>query len=245
MSICVAFPVETNDISALKVEIDEILKLNPNFIEFRLDYLKEFHLISDAFLKELLGCLNKRVPAIFTLRDPEEGGKMEIDDDQRWRGIEKMINAHPDYIDLEMISDNESLKNAINNAIIQKVNIIFSFHDFESTPLLEDIYRIFDIFKDKVEHLYVWDSKIVEKSVIKMVFVAKDIEDNVIPMKFCKELSSNNQKVISFCMGELGIMSRVSCLKAGSFLTFASYKEKTAPGQLHINSIRDLLDSIS
>ena len=100
------------------------------------------------------------------------------------------------------------------------------------------------MFKVKVEHLYVWDSKIVEKSVLKMVFFAKDIEDNIIAMRLCKELSSNNQKVISFCMGELGIMSRVSCIKAGSFLTFASYKETTAAGQLHINSIRDLLDTI-
>ncbi len=40
-------------------------------------------------------------------------------------------------------------------------------------------------------------------------------------------------------MGELGIFSRIMCTLAGSFLTYASFEEKTAPGQLNIKKMRE------
>ena len=45
-------------------------------------------------------------------------------------------------------------------------------------------------------------------------------------------------------MGELGIFSRIVCPLAGSFLTYASFEEKTAPGQLNIKKMREIYNLI-
>jgi len=41
-------------------------------------------------------------------------------------------------------------------------------------------------------------------------------------------------------MGELGIFSRIACVLTGSFLTYASLEEKTAPGQINIDEMREI-----
>ncbi|MFX1589330.1 MAG: type I 3-dehydroquinate dehydratase, partial [Promethearchaeota archaeon] len=74
----------------------------------------------------------------------------------------------------------------------------------------------------------------------KLIFTAQKFEDNLIPLKLCKELSHSNQKIISFCMGSLGIFSRLMCVLTGSFLTYASLEEKTASGQLNIRKMREI-----
>jgi 3-dehydroquinate dehydratase type I len=66
-------------------------------------------------------------------------------------------------------------------------------------------------------------------------------------MKICRDLLEKNKykNVISFCMGELGIFSRIMCVIAGSFLTYASLEERTAPGQINIKNMRDFLQILS
>jgi len=46
-------------------------------------------------------------------------------------------------------------------------------------------------------------------------------------------------------MGELGIFSRIMCPIVGSFLTYAFFEEKTAPGQINITKMREIYDLIS
>ena len=41
-------------------------------------------------------------------------------------------------------------------------------------------------------------------------------------------------------MGELGIFSRITCVKFGSLLTYGSLEDKTAPGQINIEKIREI-----
>jgi len=243
MKICVAFPIETNEISSLKKEIDEILELRPDFIEFRLDYIKDADLLTGDFLKELLGCLEEKIPAIFTFRNSKEGGQMTIEDKKRWEIINRTIDARPEFVDIEMKNEDEPLKDAIHNAIEKKVNLIFSYHDFDKTPDYIIAKEIIQKFEEKIQNLKIDDKEIMEKSIVKLIFYAKKLEDNSIPMRLCKFFSSQNQKIISFCMGDLGVMSRIYCVKAGSHFTFGSYKEKTAPGQIQIKYLRDILES--
>ena len=87
----------------------------------------------------------------------------------------------------------------------------------------------------------------IKESIFKMIFTAQKFEDNLIPMKICRDLLERNKckSVISFCMGELGIFSRIMCVIAGSFLTYASLEERTAPGQINIRNMREILQTVS
>jgi 3-dehydroquinate dehydratase type I len=41
-------------------------------------------------------------------------------------------------------------------------------------------------------------------------------------------------------MGEVGLLSRILCVKFGSLWTYGSLDEKTAPGQIKIEKIREI-----
>ncbi len=43
-------------------------------------------------------------------------------------------------------------------------------------------------------------------------------------------------------MGELGLFSRIMCVLTGSFLTYVYLEEKTAPGQITIDKMKEILD---
>ena len=45
-------------------------------------------------------------------------------------------------------------------------------------------------------------------------------------------------------MGTLGFFSRIMCVIKGSFLTYASLEEKTAPGQINIEKMKEIYDLI-
>jgi 3-dehydroquinate dehydratase type I len=75
-----------------------------------------------------------------------------------------------------------------------------------------------------------------------MIFTAQTFEDNLIPLQLCKEITKKNLNIISFCMGTLGIFSRILCVLNGSFLTYGSLVGETAPGQIDINTIRKTLN---
>ena len=87
----------------------------------------------------------------------------------------------------------------------------------------------------------------IKEIIFKVIFTAQKFEDNLIPMKICRDLLEKikYKSVISFCMGELGIFSRVLSVKVGSFLTYASLDEKTAPGQINIKKIREIHELLS
>ena len=77
-------------------------------------------------------------------------------------------------------------------------------------------------------------------NIYKAKFTRLTFEDNIIPLRLCKEFSNSTQRLISFCMGSIGIFSRIMCVTVGSFLTYASLEEKTAPPQINIDKMRDI-----
>ncbi|MHA2182694.1 MAG: type I 3-dehydroquinate dehydratase [Promethearchaeota archaeon] len=46
-------------------------------------------------------------------------------------------------------------------------------------------------------------------------------------------------------MGEVGLLSRIFCNFSNSFLTYGSYLEKTASGQISITKIREILNLLN
>ena len=73
-----------------------------------------------------------------------------------------------------------------------------------------------------------------------MIFTAEKFIDNLVPLNLCANLHNSDFKIISFCMGTIGALSRVFCTKFGSFLTYSSLEKETAPGQLKIEKIRKI-----
>ncbi|MFW9940215.1 MAG: type I 3-dehydroquinate dehydratase [Candidatus Thorarchaeota archaeon] len=241
-NICVPIKVKSADILELKSIISEVLRSNPNLIELRYDYIYDVQSITQEFATKLLANFHPKIPIIFTFRSQEEGGQRKIDEKIRFKILKTLIFSHPNYLDIEMNTEKRMLGELIDLAIKNDVNLIFSYHNFDKTPAYEVISDQINNFVSRLREDYELDSQFTQKIILKMIFTAQSFEDNLIPLQLCKESTKRNMNIISFCMGTLGIFSRILCVLNGSFLTYGSLVGETAPGQVDINTIKEILN---
>ncbi len=241
-NICVAIPIKSGKVKENEDLIKRVLETKPDLIEFRFDYIDEISNLTPDFVKSLLDLVGSNILSIFTFRDPSEGGQCDLNKEERIKIIKLLIEAQPEYLDIEMNTEIEILRDIINFANENGVKLVFSYHDFDKTPNLEVATNIFEKFKDKLLNNHLVDFLSFKKITYKLIFTAKNFEDNLIPLKLCRDISTKekHQDIICFCMGELGIFSRITCVKFGSLLTYGSLEDKTAPGQINIKKIREL-----
>ncbi|MFQ5820996.1 MAG: type I 3-dehydroquinate dehydratase [Candidatus Heimdallarchaeota archaeon] len=186
-----------------------------DLIELRLDYLE---VLEQKELTKLLEELN--IPTILTLRSQQEGGEFMNSEEHRLEDLKKLLQLKPDYIDLEMHIEEEHLCSLMTCAKSKKVKTILSSHYFENTPTTQDLTRRLEFGK---EH---------EADVVKVIPFAKRIGDNDIVLALNKVGQNLGIDTVAFCMGSLGLPSRMLCVYWGAAFTYASLNEQNAPGQL-------------
>jgi len=238
--ICIAIPIKSDDLNINKKIIESALDKNPDLIEFRFDYINEAELITHSLLKELMSTLPPKIPIIFTFRRKQEGGQYDLSRNERLDVLRHLIEVKPDYLDIEINSESEILKVVIDLAYDNKVNLIFSYHDFEKSVTYEETAEILNKFDEKLKHELSIDGYKINGSIFKIISTAEVIDDTVQVLNICIKLSRQDKKFVCFAMGEVGILSRILCVKFGSLWTYGSLEEKTAPGQIKIEKIREI-----
>jgi 3-dehydroquinate dehydratase type I len=239
-NICAVIPIR--NFKDLESNIKKAIESKSDFIEFRFDYIKDIKDIELDNLRRIRNLVPNNISFIFTFRDYRERGRIEVSLNQKASIITKLFRAAPDYIDLEMNSEDNLLSKASDLAIDTNVNLIFSNHDFKETKNLEKSINLIESFEKRLENLN-FNKKILEYSVLKIIHTATKFSDNFIPLELCEYYRNKKKMIISFCMGNLGIFSRIFCLKAGAFLTYGSIEEITAPGQIKIEEIRKIIEN--
>jgi len=238
--ICVAIPIKSEDINTNKELIETALNNSPDLIELRFDYINEAEFITHSFLKEFMSIIPPKIPKIFTFRRKQEGGQYILSLNERLEVLRHLIEVKPDYLDIEINSEYEVLKGLIDLAYDNKVKLIFSYHDFEKSLTYEEIAKILTGFNEKLKHELFIDLHKINESIFKVIITAQVFDDNVQVLNVCKKLSRQDKKFVCFAMGEVGILSRILCVKFGSLWTYGSLEEKTAPGQIKIEKIREI-----
>ena len=183
-----------------------------DIVELRIDYIPELQ-NAEACIEESLK--RKTKPVIITNRPEREGGKFNGSEQDRLRLLQKAIDLGADYVDVEY----DSIKQITRR---NSSKIIISHHNFKETP-----HNISKIYDDICQH---------NPDIVKIVTYANDITDNI---RIFELLESAKVPTISFCMGELGYISRILTSKFGGFLAFASLEKgkESAPGQLTVNEL--------
>ena len=183
-----------------------------DIVELRIDYIPE--------LQNALTCIEKSLkcktkPVIVTNRPEREGGKFNGSEQDRLHLLQKAIELGADYVDVEYDSINQISRRNSSKVII-------SHHNFKETPR-----NLSKIYNDICQH---------KPDIVKIVTYANDITDNI---RIFELLKSANVPTISFCMGELGHISRILTKKFGGMLTFATLErgKESAPGQLTVNEL--------
>lgn len=241
--ICIPLISSTKD--ALLDELDKVLSMRPDLIEWRADYflaLNDF----DALLEVLHeGFKGLSTPMIFTIRSRAEGGHFDLDDLTRLKLIGEVVSTGlVQMVDIELDCssqqdcdfDNRDLvfgfSEVINVAHTNNTEVILSNHDFDGTPEFSEIVA-------NIKRAQKWNA-----DYCKLAYFAKESEDMMALMSASQYGSGIlGQKMIAVSMGEAGKLSRVICGEFGSEITYAKGVYESAPGQMTVIELMDAWSS--
>ena len=218
MKICV--PIAAGNVKDCLVDIREA-NGKADLIELRLDFLER---LSEADLKRLLKACKK--PVIVTNRKRAEGGKFEGDETKRVAVLEKAARLGADFVAIEFHSEKKLLEKILKAK--GKAKVILSYHSFSGTPALEELARLLERMSA------------LRPAIVKIVTTANSEEDNKTILALVQVAKSKGVKIVAFCMGPLGVISRISSPHLGAEFSFASLRrgKESAPGQLSVEEMR-------
>jgi len=192
-------------------------------LELRLDSLK---LPSAAMgpLREFLRS-SPQTLVIATCRKQTYGGGFKGSAEAEWRILHDAALAGCAMVDIELQSAERLTAGALSE-LRQHTNLIVSYHDFKTTPPLAPLLK---------------RMRAIPADLYKLVPTASTWRQNIELLRFV-EANSGPQALVAFCMGEVGLLSRLLSLRAGGAFTFAALEaeEATASGQPDIEALRNL-----
>ena len=208
-----------------------------DLIEWRADSLTEgefdedFHNEILAKMREIIG----EMPIIYTFRTLIEGGK-EIENEKYKDLILSVANAGiADIIDVEIFSFKLKARDIIDEIhSFTNVKVIGSYHDFEGTPdTAELVYRLSVIDNCNADILKIATMPHKKKDVMRIMTAT-----------ILTYTRPNPKPIISIAMGNMGRVTRLLGGFTGSAITFASIGRSSAPGQMDIEEVREILTKL-
>ena len=203
------------------IEKAEILVRDNSFLEFRLDYLSKPGLALPKvkrFMESHPGTV-----VIATCRRAASGGKFRGSIASQLDILAKAAATGCQLVDVELQTASKCKPGQLQK-LRTRAGVVLSFHDFRATKKLDET----------LEKMLAYPADFY-----KVVSTATTLSDNVTLIKFLAR-EGDRHSLVSMCMGEQGIISRVLGVRAGSVFTFASAGagQETAPGQVSAQELR-------
>ena len=214
--ICVPI-IEKNPKFALQ-SAEKAIDLGADILELRIDALED---PDPDEVQRLIKDIN--YPTIATNRLQSEGGFFKGSEEERTSILIKAAK-YADIVDIELQTD-EKMRDEVVKAA--KYSII-SYHDFQKTPSFEELL---DVVKAEKEI----------GNIAKFAVMPNEYKDTLTVLNVLSEVSNT----IGIAMGTLGKYTRIVAPIFGSPITFASIGKESAPGQLDINTTKDILRKLT
>lgn len=212
---------------------EEIRTLPVDVVEWRADWYEEIFeadVVLDV-LQELRRSLGE-LPLLFTFRTKKEGGEKEIDK-KYYRTLNQLVaeSGLADLIDVEVFSGDEVVNDLVRTAHENGVKVIGSNHDFEKTPEKEAIIRRLCRMQE------------LDVDLPKIAVMPKKKEDVLTLLAATEEMNRKyaDRPIITMSMAGDGVISRLCGEVFGSALTFGAAGQASAPGQIGVKELRQIL----
>lgn len=230
--ICV--PLVGKTIAELQEEAAYLQTVNCDLVEWRVDFFANVHELEavKSGLREIRKFLLD-LPLIFTFRSKKEGGKVEISEEYYVALNETAIKSGDvDIIDIELFNAENTIRTLVQAAHEHSTAVIISNHDFEKTPQKKEI-----IARLKKAQYFGCD-------LAKIAVMPKNTADVLTLLDATATMNEQYAEcpIITMSMAEKGAISRVIGEVFGSAITFASAKKASAPGQIAIVELRQMLE---
>lgn len=229
--ICV--PIVGRTVDELVTECRYLQDKIYDVVELRIDFLKEVTKLSAV--DEALQTVRKELPnsaILFTFRTKEEGGETAVAESYYFDLIAHAIKSGlVDGVDMEYFRDKERIEKTLAIAKECGVTVVMSNHDFDKTPSFEDITgRLIGMKK-------------LGADVAKLACMPQSAKDVLTLLSATEHVKSQypDEPLITMSMGKLGAVSRISGEIFGSCLTFGSAKQASAPGQIEVTMLQQIL----
>ena len=194
--------------------IEKAEAAHADFIEIRLDRLKDC--LENRGLADLVAY--GKTPKIAT----DKASRSETEHRQLLIGVAK---SGFEYVDIELSTP--QLEDLVKELKALGAKPIVSFHKLDGSLSVPELNNVLEREISS------------GAEVCKIVTTAKQMKDNLTTLNFTST-ASTKAKVVCFCMGELGKISRLLSPLFGGFFTFASLEHgsETASGQLTIQEMK-------
>lgn len=233
--ICV--PLVGKTLDDIKVSARTLATAGADLIEWRVDHftqVREAEQVQKALAE--IRALLADIPLLFTFRSKREGGETEISDEAYFElNRQAAASGLVDLIDIELFNDEAQIRAVIDAAHTAGVKVIMSNHDFHKTPAQEDIiYRL-----RRMQDLGADLPKIAV-----MPQTPKDVLTLLSATLEMKEKYAT-RPIITMSMAKMGGVSRVTGRLFGSAMTFGTVGQASAPGQIAIAQLREMMNVLS
>lgn len=232
--ICV--PIVGKNREEILAAAEQIAQAKPDIVEWRMDFLQGID--NQELLSEILILLRNtlgKIPLLCTFRTKGEGGEQDISL-ETYEQINKCVidSKMADAIDVEFFLGKETVKSLLTAAHEAGMVVIGSNHDFFKTPAKDEIVnRLCKMQK-------------IGMDVAKIAVMPQSEADVLILLDATREMKEKHPEtpVITMSMGPKGVISRMTGEIFGSSLTFAMLGKASAPGQVPLEELRDILQKI-
>jgi len=232
--ICV--PIVGKTRMEILAEASRFSAMPVDLVEWRVDWYTDVFSTDKVIetakrLRETLG----NIPVLFTFRTSKEGGEKAISPEEyKNLNIALAQSGYVDLVDVEAFTGNEIVKEIIENAHSFGVKVIASNHDFSKTPEKDEIVNRLR----KMQKL--------GADIPKIAVMPTCRQDVLTLLTATLEMTENyaDRPIITMSMAGTGVVSRLTGESFGSALTFGAASQASAPGQIGVEKLCQVLDII-
>jgi 3-dehydroquinate dehydratase-1 len=217
-------------------ELAVILPKQPDVLEWRIDYFRNIGNLAEVLevarhIKEAAG----QIPILFSCRSASEGGENTPLDAA---GVVRLLSALcesrlVDLVDYELANPPEMRECVRKASRANGVALILSYHNFRTTPDAAALAATFA------------DAERCGADIAKVAVMPGSPEDVLTLLGATWRASEAlGIPVIGMAMGSLGAVSRMTSGIFGSALTFAVGESSSAPGQIPIEELQIVLETV-
>lgn len=232
---CICVPVVEHTKEAIVKEIIELADTQADMIEWRIDAYDDFrnnNAVRSIF-EEVAPFLKEKI-FLYTFRSKAQGGLSEITSEELKDLHDLAIESKcVDLLDLEFFELSKPAE-VISEIHKAGMKVVASHHDFQETPKLEVMRMLLESMHDggaDIVKLAVMPN--AEEDVLSLLFVTDEFRK-----------AHKNTPIITMSMGKMGVISRLCGESFGSSVTFAAKKKASAPGQMDLADVSDILKMI-
>ena len=235
--ICV--PIVGPSIEEILSQVQKAVQAEVDLIELRPDmWMKCSNISETEYIPTIVTFVEEvhsrfvEIPMLFTWRTLAEGGETLISSESYGHLLQAIVDQGlVKAIDVELFAYTDRIGQTIKQAHHQGIQTVMSYHNFQSTP---------DI---KTLHVYAERMVSVGAQVIKFALMPSTNDDVLSVLRLTKELTERYPELprITMSMGQLGQMTRICGNVFGNCLTFGTLGQASAPGQVDVSILQQLL----